>query len=99
MSDNADFSARSSLNEGADGEPPVEVQRFINALADRFLFETKLRSSGTAIVYRVRQRNSDQVLVLKVFRTVFSESSVQIFSKHVESARRLAHPQIVPMLE
>ncbi len=69
------------------------------ALIDRYAVEGELGSGATSIVYRAKDRDSGEIVALKVLRTELVESlSAERFLREVRLTQGLTHPNIVPVL-
>ena len=77
----------------------TETERFLIAIADHFTIADELKSSGTAIAYRARERLSERTVVLRVFNTSFTQNGATSFRREIQFAMQLEHPRLVPVLD
>lgn len=78
----------------------VPFQRLAAALSDRYAFDRLIGRGGAAFVYLVRDLRDDRMTALKVLRPDFSYAVAEArFRREIEIARRLDHPNILPLLD
>src|SRR5262249_39119863 len=69
------------------------------ALIERYVVEGELGSGATSIVYRAKDRESGEIVAIKVLRTELVESlSAERFLREVRLTQLLTHRNIVPVL-
>jgi len=75
-----------------------ELERFKEAIADRYLIERELGRGGMATVYLATDLRHGRLLAIKILRSDLSGSmTADRFHREIEIAASLQHPQILPL--
>lgn len=83
--------------EGADGLP---TQRLAAAFRELYEFQKLIGRGGASHVYLARDLRGDRLVALKLLRPDFFSGPVEArFHREIEIARRLQHPNILPLLD
>ncbi|MBI3206218.1 MAG: protein kinase [Myxococcales bacterium] len=86
-----------------DGAVLVEIQdpRIGTTVAGRYLIEDVIGEGGMATVYRAKHRVSDRHVAIKVMNPTLAKNSViqERFRREAKAAQKIAHPNIIEILE
>jgi len=76
------------------------IQRLAAALRERYAFQRLIGRGGAAYVYLVTDLRNNQSVALKLLRPDFSSTTAEArFHREIEIARKLQHPNILPLLD
>jgi len=79
---------------------PNEHERFVAALAGRYILEGEAGRGGMAVVHRARDvGRDDRHVALKVLRTTVGDRGALRFRREIALAAELHHPRIVSVLD
>lgn len=94
--DTLDFAEPTVALRGAASAVPAETVMHASLIAGRYEVLGMLGVGGMGRVYRVRDRELDEVVALKMLRheLVSSELAVERFRREVKLARRVTHPNV-----
>src|SRR5262245_36964459 len=86
-----------------DGAVLVEIQdaRIGTTVVGRYLIEEVLGEGGMATVYRARHRLSDRTVAIKIMNVELAQNMVtqERFRREAKAAQKIAHPNIIEILE
>ncbi len=86
-----------------DGAVLVEIQdpRIGTTVAGRYLIEDVIGEGGMATVYRAKHRVSDRHVAIKIMNPTLAKNSViqERFRREAKAAQKIAHPNIIEILE
>ena len=89
-----------SLHFSQEDAGTVPIQRLAAALRERYVLERIIGKGGAAYVYLARDLRDDRLVALKLLRPDFSSAIAEArFHREIEIARRLQHPNILPLLD
>jgi tetratricopeptide (TPR) repeat protein len=78
----------------------LPIQRLAAALHERYTIERLIGRGGAAYVYLARDLRDDRLVALKLLRPDFPSAVAEArFHREIEIARRLQHPNILPLLD
>lgn len=78
----------------------TSLTRLRQSLAGRYVIEGELGRGGMAIVYRARDQKRDREVAVKLLRPQLAAAlGAERFLREIETAARLTHPNILPVLE
>lgn len=86
-----------------DGAVLVEIQdpRIGTTVAGRYVLEDVIGEGGMATVYRAKHRVSDRHVAIKIMNPALAKNSViqERFRREAKAAQKIAHPNIIEILE
>jgi serine/threonine-protein kinase len=86
-----------------DGAALVEIQdpRIGTTVGGRYVIEDVIGEGGMATVYRAKQRVSDRHVAIKIMNAELARDSViqERFRREAKAAQKIAHPNIIEILE
>lgn len=76
------------------------LSRIATALADRYRLADELGAGGMATVYRARDLRHERDVAVKILRAAYTTGvSAERFTREIEIAAGLQHPNILPLFD